>query len=73
MLRPAVEQQIHHQESHVGHGIGITEALVELDAIDDHQLVLGRRLWEHVDMIQVQVAMRVPDHAGRGTLFDQGT
>jgi hypothetical protein len=66
-----VKRQVHDQERHVGHWVGEAEALVELDAVHDHQVFRRGFLREEVDVVQVQVAVRVARHAAFGPRLDE--
>jgi hypothetical protein len=65
-----VELEVHDQKCHVGDRVGEAEPLVELDAVDRHEVVRRRAVREVVDVIEVQVAVRVPRHAAAGAVVD---
>ena len=70
-VAPAVESEIHGEEGHVCHGIGITEPLVEFDAVDDDQVGGRRAFGEQVNMLEPQVAVAVAWHAALSPALDR--
>jgi hypothetical protein len=64
-----VTREVHHEERHVGHRVGVAEAVVELDAIHDDQIVRRATLREGVDVAETQVSVAVArDATGRACL-----
>ena len=66
-----MEAQVHRQERRVGDWVGVAEALVELNAIDDDEVARRRPLGKEVDMVQVQIAVSVARHTAAGAAVHQ--
>ena len=52
---PVAEPQVHEEEREVGGGVGVAEAVVELDAVDGER----RPVRAEVDVVEVEVAVGV--------------
>ncbi len=55
----SVKREIHCQKCHVGNRVGIAKTLVELDAIDDDEVTRRGTIGKEIDVVEVQIAVRV--------------
>jgi hypothetical protein len=69
VLTPA-DLEVHGEEGHVRHGVGVAIPRGKLDAIDDDQVVGGRSVGEDVDVFEAKVAVRVAWDAPFGPRLD---
>ena len=65
LLQVAVIIEVHRQKSHLGRRVAESEALVELDAVKNNNLI------GNADMFQVQVAVAVPDFMFCNSFFQK--
>ncbi len=66
-----MKRQVHRQERHVRDRIGVAKAVREFDAIDDDEIVRRRCLGKKIDVVQMQIAVRIARHRTAGALVDQ--
>ena len=67
----AAERQIHRQERRVRDRVRAPEPLAELDAVDRDEIIRRGAVGEVVDVIEVQIAVRVTRYAASGTRLDE--
>ena len=70
-VAPPLEGEVHHEKAHVGDRVAVPEPLVELDAVQHHQVVGGLAVREEVDVVQVEIAVGVPRNVALGPVRHQ--